>query len=732
MGKQLGFWNEGAARFLHNRLIEKGIRVEEFAEKLNVDQRTVRYWTRTNRRPMRPSVEHLPLIFDLLGVSLHDFEAAANEYERSKGEGSRQRSGDSSPSRTPSDALSVRISDDEGDSAPDVDQPGGADAHKPIAADVDFLPGKELHDGLASPRRRLLAICAAAAAILGIGVICWSIWSHSSARTQPIPPPVTFEIPAEVRGVYDRAFAGDVSPDGTLIAFLARAIPSMKRMLFVYSVSDRRLWSLPASEGNYTSFFWNSDSRSIFFIAKTDLMRISATGTGLEQVGYAGEAVKGAVNSDGVIVLGSRTGLLRVSGSGGAPDQLTRLGTDEVAHTMPSFLPDGDHVLFTITHKASNGNVIHSLAVVSLRKKSTRTLFELPSRARYMNGQLLYVRQGTLFARPFDVERLIFTGPERSLVSRIASDKLTGEAYFSVSESTLMVTPVPQIPPLESLTADGRVRTTISDPKGITYAAVRHTGTALVVVGRGAGEDVGHLWLVDLDGRRRVRLVADDLEPSSPVFSPDDRVVYYTDAGRSWGNIYALEPQASRVQSHPVRLSKDIAAPRDVTPDGRFLIFQRWDNRDGNIWYMPVGQPQAAEPFVATAEDEGDSARFSPDGKRVAFVAKRNGVYAVFVANFPPNGQLPKQAMEGDGWRARWSLDGRHIYFVRGRSIMEADPATRETRRLFDLAREISILEVAQDGGFFVRQTPIELPRTVVTQWWPRLAEHPLDLDTAR
>jgi len=142
---------------------------------------------------------------------------------------------------------------------------------------------------------------------------------------------------------------------------------------------------------------------------------------------------------------------------------------------------------------------------------------------------------------------------------------------------------------------------------------------------------------------------------------------------------------------------------------------------------MPIGEPQAAEPFVATAEDEGESARFSPDGRRVAFVAKRDGEYSVFVGNFPPMQQSVTRAIEGSGWRARWSADGRHVYFARGRSVMESDPSIRVTRQLFDMRREISILEATQDG-FFIRETPIEPTRTVVTSWWQRLADHPLDL----
>ncbi|MEK6372952.1 MAG: hypothetical protein AABO58_09660 [Acidobacteriota bacterium] len=564
--------------------------------------------------------------------------------------------------------------------------------------------------------------------LVGIGTLLWWI-GRSRPATPPViaSPPVTFEIPPALGGVYDTAFGGDVSPDGTQIVFLARSIPSMRRMLFVHSVSDRSTRPLPASEGNYTSFFWNSDSRSIFFVSKVDLMKISITGDAPERVGYAGEAVKGTVNGDGVVVLGSRKGLLRVKGTG-EPEVLTRLQPGEVAHSLPSFLPDGDQLLFTITRKTLDQTVTRVLAVLSLRTRAMRTLFAIPSRVQYANGQLLYVRGHTLFARPFDLRELRFSGPERAVAAPVWANTLTGETGFSASSSTLLVTPPLGIPPVYHMTPHGRIRTIISEPEGILYVAVGRATNQLAVVGRGVEGDELSLWLYPLDGRERVRLVTEYGEPSSPLFSPDDRLVYYADAGTSWANIYAIELRPGVKNPRAVLLSKDVVAPRDVSPDGRFLLFQRWQNRDGNLWYAPVDDPQHSKPLVATQEDEGESARFSSDGRHVAFVAKRGTEYSVYVADFPPSGQLAKQAIHGDGWRVRWSSDGRRIYFARGASVMEADPSTRQTRRLFDMHREIALLELASDGGFFVREAAIERNRTVATLWWPRLIDRPLDL----
>ena len=567
-------------------------------------------------------------------------------------------------------------------------------------------------------------------AVVIVSMIAWFLFTSAAGRNASSPPAVTFDIAPEVPGLYDSAFLGDVSPDGTHIAFVARALPSKRWMLFVHSVVERRTRALPESEGTFTSFFWNTDSRSLFFITERDLMRISVTGRPPERVGSAGEGFKGAVNADGVLVLGSLRGLLRVRASG-EPEALTRLSRGDVAHSMPIFLPDGDRILFTITARDATGAISRTAAVSSLRNRTTRRLFPIPSGLEYANGHLLYVRNRTLFARPFDADSLQFTGPERPLASPVWSHSLTAEAGVSASAATIVLTPPQRLPPLYRVASDGRILATITDPEGIEFVAAAHREDQVALIARDDARPGMTVWLYPLDGRERVRLTA-DADPSSPVFARDDRTLYYATAGTSWANIFALDLWNRPAKPRQVFGSPDVVAPRDVSPDGRFLVFQRWKTRDGNLWYMPVDDPNAAKPFIATPQEEGESARFSPDGKQVAFVAKRGSEFSVYLAAFPPGPELARRAIEGDGWRARWSADGRHLYFVRGDGVYEADPTTRRTRRLFTMSRDIIIFEPARDGSFFVREASIPQNRVVATAWWPRLADGALDLTPAR
>jgi Tol biopolymer transport system component/transcriptional regulator with XRE-family HTH domain len=711
------FWNPGAGDLLRKTLEEKGLRVPALAKKVGVTPRTVHNWLRANE-PNCPDVHNFHDLCVVLGLTQDEFRAAADVYSARTDVGSA------------SDSQSSNATPEAGTTASESADLATHWGHAEASAEA-------LRTGMVSPAVAVLgtavdaerleparyssvkALRSFVALIIVVSIAGWLIERTRANRLD------TYDIPAEKGGMYDMPFGGDMSPDGTHVVFIARSTSSLRRMLFVYSVDDRTVRSVPATEGNYTSFFWSADGRSIFFITEADLMKVGVEGGIPQRVAYVGEALKGTANADDVVVLGSRRGLLRVS-SAGTSELLTRLRANEVAHSLPFFLPDGERVLFTITKKAPDESLSRFAAVAALRTGAIELIGPLPSRVQYVSGYLLYVREQVLFARPFDLKTLRFAGEEQRLASPIWTDRLTGEAAFSASTSALLVMPPEEIPPLYYVSRQGTVRRRATDLRGIQYVAVAKTSEAIAVAARQEERDDVHLWLCPLDGRPSVRIISQEVRPSSPVFSPDDGVLYYADTRTSWANIQAVELRPGGGGARPVLQVPDQVAPRDISPDGRFLLFQRWHNRDGNVWYMPVDDPAKARPLIATPEDEGE-ARFSPDGKRVSYVASRGGEYGIFVTEFPPSSQLATRVSKGRGWRARWSADGSRIYFAREKSVFEADPATRTTRKLFDMPRAVGILEIARDGGFFIREVAIDPKQTIVAPW-RALAGKPLNL----
>ena len=123
-------------------------------------------------------------------------------------------------------------------------------------------------------------------------------------------------------------------------------------------------------------------------------------------------------------------------------------------------------------------------------------------------------------------------------------------------------------------------------------------------------------------------------------------------------------------------------------------------------------------PFLATEADE-TSARFSPDGKWVAYTSDASGRLEVYVRAYPGAGSLVQVSQDG-GDGPVWSPDGGTIYYTRGRGYMAAPftvdagaPGVNAARLLFRVEGNVtnegdSFYDIAPDGESFVVVEPFE------------------------
>lgn len=148
--------------------------------------------------------------------------------------------------------------------------------------------------------------------------------------------------------------------------------------------------------------------------------------------------------------------------------------------------------------------------------------------------------------------------------------------------------------------------------------------------------------------------------------------------------------------------------------DGTKILYQ--SNASGR-WHLYVMDADGSRRTQLTSGDwNDDRADWSPDGSRIAFVSDRGGNEDIWV-------------MSSDGSEARnltdhpatdihpyWSSDGTKILFNSTRDvprlqIYEADPETRETRRLVTSPDDDTCARVAPDGAKFVYLTNLAAGR---------------------
>lgn len=130
---------------------------------------------------------------------------------------------------------------------------------------------------------------------------------------------------------------------------------------------------------------------------------------------------------------------MRVSAAGGMPEPVTTLREGETTHRFPQVLPGGKALLYSATGIPGDFEN-YTIAVQPLPAGAGKVLVRRAYYGRYLSsGHLVYFRDATLFAAPFDVDRLELTGAPAPAIEGIASSTVTGAAHFGVSTNGTFV-----------------------------------------------------------------------------------------------------------------------------------------------------------------------------------------------------------------------------------------------------------------------------------------------------
>ena len=142
-----------------------------------------------------------------------------------------------------------------------------------------------------------------------------------------------------------------------------------------------------------------------------------ASGAVFEICALHGLGVGGAWLEDGTVVFGMlRSGLLRVSSSGGTPSPVTHLlaAEGDRDHLFPQALP-GRRFLYLAQHEERENNIIYA---ASLDHPDQRVkVLASGYGAIYAPGHLLFMRGGTLMAQDFDGTAMRLSGEPEPLAN---------------------------------------------------------------------------------------------------------------------------------------------------------------------------------------------------------------------------------------------------------------------------------------------------------------------------
>jgi serine/threonine protein kinase len=479
-----------------------------------------------------------------------------------------------------------------------------------------------------------------------------------------------------------------VSPDGRRLVFLATGTDNIGR-LWLRSLDSLESNPLPNSEGAFNPF-WSPDSKFVAFVANRELKKIAIAG-GPPQIicalpqGVAG----GAWNQDDVIIFGSGQGIMKVSATGGTPSALTApdLARNEIAHVHPSFLPGGRHFLYMrgagTGAQNNEGISIGSLDAKPEEQDATRFL-DVHFGAAYApspepgRGQLLFLRDGTLWAQPFDAERLQVAGEPISVGERVGGDVRSWQGQFSASANGVLVSVVGAGPRDLQLTwfdRQGNILGTVGEPGAYSFVSLSPDASRAAVVQN------GDVWLVDLGRATSTRFTYDPAAETNPLWSADGSKIAFAS---SRGGGFGIYQKASSGGSEELLLKSDTnVQPQQWSPDGRFLLYTIVDQKTSlDQWILPLTGDKKPFPFLRTEFVEM-APRISPDGRWVAYRSNETGRPEIYVQPFNPT-EDAGTAAAGGKWLVsdaatgmpRWRADGKELYYLAPNANIMAVPLT--------------------------------------------------------
>lgn len=559
-------------------------------------------------------------------------------------------------------------------------------------------------------------------------------WVHfrgeASVRT---PQRVQFEVPLPAR-----LARMDLSPDGKFLSFLTDAGSSASQfwvrpldrvetrlLLDVYGLGRR-------------SPFWCADGENIGFWNVGKLYKISRNGGArVEWMDFPIPVEGGLAFDEDTILLGTQKGLFRVSSNGRSPAVKI---VDEPAED-PAWLPNRRFL-----YRSKNGVFAASLdggKAIRILTESVMAKY-IPPELSGQPGNLIFVRARTLWAQPFDGEKLELRGEPipvgdsgRGQPLRLPLRNPPASLGTSISASLGGVLALDLGKPVEVvltwLDRAGRPIEIASPPfQSLPNQAIRLSPDDSKAILQIVGENGPDLWVADLKGHRLSRFTFNG--SASGIWAPDGQKILW--AARD-GNRYARSADGTGedvflYKNHP---NCPICFPTDWASDGKLITFAESPREDGSleVWLAPTSgnaKPFRYLPTSATTY----WGQFSPDSRWMVYGLDQAPLPSqIFVESIPSGKGRWQISTQGGDWPI-WRRDGKELFYRQGTWIMAvpirltANSVESGTpQKLFEV-HPATRFQVSRDGKRFLIALPsnggsLVGPITIDTDWRARLRQ---------
>ena len=309
--------------------------------------------------------------------------------------------------------------------------------------------------------------------------------------------------------------------------------------------------------------------------------------------------------------------------------------------------------------------------------------------ARYSaTGHLIYYQAGTLMAAPFDPVRVETSGNRLPLQEAVKTTA-SGAANYALSRTgTLVMIPGSTRPERKLVWVDRKNNATPVLDAADDYWLPRLSpdGTRLAV---GIGWDI---WVLELARSTRTRLTYGTTSVLFPFAwtRRRPRVIFSKIENKIGLDLYTVAADGSGQPELLLRGDQRQWATSWSPTADVIATYEQHPTTLRDIWL--VNADRTRSPFLVSPYQER-AARFSPDGKWIAYVSNDSGRDEVYVRPASGGGGKTTVSTEG-GIEPVWAASGRELFYRNGDDFMVAPVETvpalsiGRPQRLFTAAYE--------------------------------------------
>jgi Tol biopolymer transport system component/tRNA A-37 threonylcarbamoyl transferase component Bud32 len=578
----------------------------------------------------------------------------------------------------------------------------------------------------ASPTHSWLVRIVAAVAILALAALAFVHFREAPPEQRV----VRFQVPPPEKSSFTSI---RLSPDGRYLAFVA--FEAGRFQLWVRAVDSLEARVLPGTDGAGNAanqVFWSPDSAFIGFVAGGKLKKVSVTGGPPQNLADVPGIARATWGRAGVILVapGPVSPIQRVPAAGGVLVPVTKPEPGE-SHFVPDFLPDGQHFLYYVTGGKPEANGIY---IASLEGMTAVRLLPDMVPAAYVpsatskTGHLLFRRDRTLMAQPFDPETLRFAGDMFPVADPVTA--------FTVSENGALAYASGTQAERDELVWMDRTGKQIESagPPG-EYGNFRLSPDEKRIVFNRTEASNTDIWVLDLIRGVPSRITFDPATDNLPIWSADGLRVLWPSSRSGGFDLYIRAATGTGQDELLIKMGTPNGWGTDWSRDGKYILYQKPGDKAGrDLWIAPQSAERAGEeakpfPYLQSPFNKQNGV-FSPDGHWIAYVSDESGRDEVYVQAFPLTSEK-KQISTGGGTDPAWRKDGSELFYLAAdRNLMAVPVRVVGTdfqpgvgKALFPLPGNLTrrAYAPAGNGQRFLISRPIgetaAVPVTVVLNW---------------